>query len=191
MPRERTSHFIYFTFVAIAVLLLWAWNVNAAHADTGSPQLSIAGNGQTMIKSATVVSVEGLTIVVSTNWGATQFVWKVETTGSTKFYPAGPSREMLSALKKGDSINITGVLERSAASTIHASAVRNLSLVERLAPTTTEEVAMLPAIPSTGTPEESPSSGGNNALVVAGTSTALLAWLWRYLYGDPAALAIR
>ncbi len=196
MIKEHTSRFIYGTFLVIATLLLWTGDsVHADSALNSGSQISIASNGQTMIKGATVISVEGLTIVVSTTWGATQLTWSVETTGSTKFTPAGSSRDSLQAIKKGDVVNVTGMLAAELShATLRASAVRNLSLAERLAPAQEIEVEAqaLPGIPSTGARDVPLSSGaGDNSLAVAATSTALLSWLWRYLYGDPAVFALR
>lgn len=192
MRKEYSSRFIFSIFAAMAVLLLWALGVNAAHADTTPPQLSIAGNGQTIVKRATVVSVSGTKIVAETRWGAATLRWTIETTGSTKFYPDGQSREILQEIKKGDSISFSGLLNDSLAQpTVRASVVRDHTLLEK------DEAPQItpPEIPDTGSVSEvdttSSTTDENDSLLVAATSTGLLGWLWRFLYGDPSTMSMQ
>lgn len=131
MNNSRTLLYIRIVFIILAVALAIAWGYNSrAYADgEGAPQLSIAGNGQVIVRDATVVSVTGNVVVVSTSWGEASFTWNVVTSGSTRFSPGGSS-EALAAIKKGDAVSFSGRLANDAARpTVRAEYFKNASLM--------------------------------------------------------------
>ncbi len=128
MRNQYAIRTIRATFALLAGLLLFSWSANIASADTVG-QISIAGNGQTMIKNARVESISGNSLTISIAWGATSLEWRVETSGSTTFYPRMESHEVLKLIKVGDIVSITGTLDVvEAKPTILASVLRDLSL---------------------------------------------------------------
>lgn len=194
MKKEHSSHLIFAVFALMASLLVWTWGANVVQAESMPSQFSIAGNGQVIAKHAQVISVSGTTVVVEMRWGATKLRWRLETTGSTKFYPDGKSREVLAATKPGDSVSFSGLLnDASAEATIRAAVVRNHTLLAAREVPASE----LPVIPESGSHIEASvtpatdTADGNQLLLVAATSTGLIGWLWKYLYRDPTALSMR
>lgn len=127
MSNKIAVRSIRVVFLVLVALLVFAWGSNAAQADEG--QVSIAGNGQTMIRNATVTAISGPTLTIATGWGETKLLWRVETTGSTAFFPQMSSSDALEAIKVGDRVSLSGTLDMSAARpTILASALRDNSL---------------------------------------------------------------
>lgn len=136
MRHQYAIRTIRSIFAILAALLLFSWSANIAAADTIA-QVSIAGNGQTMIKNAEVKSISGNSLVISLLWGATRLEWRVETTGSTTFYPRMESGEFVKHIAVGDIVSITGTLDREATKpTVLANVLRDLSLENNAAEVT-------------------------------------------------------
>ncbi|MBV9159358.1 MAG: hypothetical protein JO019_02045 [Candidatus Kaiserbacteria bacterium] len=136
MNKEYAPRYIVSIFGVLAALLLLSWNLNVAHADAvqDGAQISIAGNGQVMVRNAQVVSVSGSEIVAMTGWGSTAITWTIETSGSTRFTPENGSRAALKLIKKGDLISFSGELDTSLSHpTVIATVVRDNSLVQESA----------------------------------------------------------
>lgn len=116
--------------IGAAIGTVYFLSAIAANADSFS-QITIAQNGQTMIRGATVTNVQGTVLTVTTSWGDTRMQWKVVTTGSTRFFPRGESRSILKEIEPGHTVSITGSLDPNAsAPTVYASAVKDESLVQ-------------------------------------------------------------
>ncbi len=132
MKNTQPVWYIRSTFAVLAIVLCAAWGVNTAHADAAQgAQLSIASNGQIIVRGATVVGVSGHTITVTTNWNGTKLYWNVETTGSTKFTPDLGSSATLKKIVPGHTIGFTGVMNGSGeGASVLASAVRDEVLVQ-------------------------------------------------------------
>jgi len=127
MMHMRYSHQIVITALcsALSVAALPIF-VSAASAS----QVSIAGNGQAIVRDAIVTSKSGNIISASTRWGKSYIEWKIIATGSTRFYPESGSSAMIKAIRVGDLVSFAGELDESASMlTVSASSVRDSSLL--------------------------------------------------------------
>lgn len=130
MFTKRPVLYIRTVFFLMAALLTIAWAAQV-HADAQSVQLTIAPNGQVMIRGARIDAITADGVTISTGWGSTSFSWRVELTGSTRFVPGSGSVAARKALKVGDIANITGELDTSrAAPTIVASVFKDTSIYQ-------------------------------------------------------------
>lgn len=110
MYTKRPALYIRTIFVVMTMLLSIAWATNA-HADTVSAQMTIAPNGDVMIRGAQIESIAGDTAVVRLTWGKTVLRWSVMLTGSTRFVPSMSSTDAKAALKVGDPVSFTGEID--------------------------------------------------------------------------------
>jgi hypothetical protein len=119
-------------FVGSVLGLIYFGSVVTAQAQTEpTAQVSVATNGQTMVRGARVVSVSGDVITAVTTWGSTSVKWRVLTTGSTRFVPQMNSREMLRAIARGHVIAFSGPMDMSSEQpTIVAGVIKNESLLK-------------------------------------------------------------
>lgn len=106
-----------------------------ASSDVRPLEVHIANNGQVLLRSARVTSINGETISVSTSWGDSGFTWLVRTDArayethkfGTHFINSAGGEESLSDIRPGSLVTITGMLDSSAHSpTIDAGSVRSL-----------------------------------------------------------------
>lgn len=133
MSNKIAAQLTRLLFLVLTALLALAWSFNTASAGE-AVQISIAGNGQAMIRNAEVTSVAGSVITVTTGWSAAELVWRIETSGSTAFYPQMESREALASIETGHRVSLSGMLDMSAAHpTIRATALRDNSLEDTAA----------------------------------------------------------
>lgn len=111
----------------MVALLCLAW-AQSARAEEPQAQLTIAPNGQVMLRGAKVISVEGALATVESSWGATSFRWIVEMTGSTRYVPEMTSVEARQLISAGDVVNLTGELDASRPNpTIIASVLKDMT----------------------------------------------------------------
>ena len=133
MITKRPAFYIRSIFILMAALLSLAWASNA-HADTAAneaAQMTVAPNGQIMIRGGVIESLSGDTAVVSTTWGKTTLRWTVDLTGSTRYVPAMGSVAAKAALKVGDPVSFTGEIDTLAAEpTVIASVFKDNALYE-------------------------------------------------------------
>lgn len=130
MITKRPVFYIRTIFALMAGILLFAWTSNV-YADTAQTQLSVAPNGQVMMRGAKVVALHGTLATVETSWGETSFRWTVELTGSTRYVPDMKSADAIAAISVGDTVNITGSLDTSrAVPTLIASVFKDMSHYE-------------------------------------------------------------
>ena len=78
-------------------------------------EVHIANNGLTLLRGARVLSVSGSTIRVGMSWGSSDFSWKVQTTGNTKFFGPKGEKETSNDIHIGEVVTITGMIERGGA----------------------------------------------------------------------------
>ena len=129
MDQMQAIRNIRLVFALMAFALVFAWGTNMANAQALGSSVSIAPNGQVMVKDATVVSVFGSVIYAKTKWAGSEITWTVQTSGSTKFTPDLGSASALSHMKPGDTLSFSGVLGE-AGLTVRAASVRNAELVQ-------------------------------------------------------------
>jgi len=121
----RHIHFI----IALAAVFAAFGLVGTARADSGT-QLSIAGNGQVIVREAKVTRISGSTVTATTGWGASSIVWTINTTGSTKFFPSGAQgADTIRAMKAGDSVSFSGTLIAGSRFAVEASSLKDSSLL--------------------------------------------------------------
>jgi len=121
----RHIHFI----VAILAVFVAFGLAGTARADSGT-QLSIAGNGQVIVREAKVGKISGSTVTATTGWGASSIVWTINTTGSTKFYPSGTQPgDTLRAMKTGDLVSFSGTFISGSRFAVEASSLKDSSLL--------------------------------------------------------------
>ena len=115
-------------------------NVAAANAVAASRHLRplemhIANNGLVLLRSAKVVSVSGITLVVNTAWGSADFMWTVRTNAKkyesrdfgTRMLDRDGKKGSLESVRPGMLVTITGVLDSTAEEpTVDADSVRLL-----------------------------------------------------------------
>jgi len=137
MKKIGTKAYLYAVFVLMGTLLIASWAVNStAHAaeSVSRSQVSIAGNGQAIVRGARITAIEGQELRVTTAWGSASLIWKVETSGSTSFAPDIGSGEWLSTIKVGDSIDFAGALNSShGIFIVRATQAKNTSLMSESA----------------------------------------------------------
>lgn len=88
-------------------------------ADTKILEVNIANNGLVYLKGATVESVDGTTLTVSTSWKLAKIIWTIQTNETynstrhfgTKFLDSKGETTKLSDIKIGDTIRVSGVLD--------------------------------------------------------------------------------
>ena len=129
MKKANTTWHIRFVFLAMMSGLVFAWTANIAHADTASPQISIASTGQVIVRDAKVVYTSGNTITARSSWGAMEIAWTVITSGSTRFVPDADSSLAIKSIKAGDLIDFSGEIDSSSGfATVHARVVKDNAL---------------------------------------------------------------
>ena len=137
MKKIGTKAYLYAVFVLMGTLLIASWAVNStAHAaeSVSRSQVSIAGNGQAIVRDALVTKVEGNTLTAVTAWGGVRLSWRVATSGSTRFAPSTSSDEWLTTIKVGDIIEFSGYLNSSGQTfAVQAAYVKNSSLMQESA----------------------------------------------------------
>ena len=72
--------------------------------------VNIANNGLAYIRGAKVTRVEGNVIETEISWGSAQFVWKVQTTATTKFFGLNGQKQTILDIKNGDILDVTGAI---------------------------------------------------------------------------------
>lgn len=122
---SRHGHFV---LAALALFVACALGVSTAHADSVESQISIAGNGQVIVRDAKVIAKSGSTFTVTTQWGTTQMAWSVRTTGSTKFVPTLESGDIKKEIKIGDMVSFSGMMDPSARFAVNATSFKDTSL---------------------------------------------------------------
>jgi hypothetical protein len=132
MNQSRTTIQIRIAFACLAAILMFAWGANIAHADedTGA-SISIAPNGQIIVKGATVTGVYGNVITAETVWGPMRLYWTIQTTGSTRFAPDVGSEHALSRIEIGHTVGFSGTVSSSNGKPIVlATAVKDAELIQ-------------------------------------------------------------
>ncbi len=131
--RSEKFRFIIAFLIGAAVGVLYFMSVLTANADTVSG-VSIAGNGQVIVKGAHVVSVIGNDIRVSIEWGNTRMQWTVVVSGTSRLTPARDHEALSDDIRPGQIIGFSGLLDQRASSvTVLASSVRNESILQSAA----------------------------------------------------------
>lgn len=72
--------------------------------------VNIANNGLVFVRGARVMAISGGTIQADMSWGSASFIWVVQTTGTTKFFSHQGQKQVISDIKVGDVLNVTGKL---------------------------------------------------------------------------------
>lgn len=107
--------------------------VEAASGGLPSLEVHIANNGLVLLRSATVVSVNGTGLVLSTNWGSSVFIWTVTTNPEsygahnygTRFIDSNGNQTPFESVRPGGLVTVTGMLDTSAKEpTVAADMVR-------------------------------------------------------------------
>ena len=116
-------------FFSTAVPPLTAKANAAVSPGTGtSPMLEvhIANNGLVLLRGARVVSIQGGTIVVDTDFGGGNFVWTIQTNTNTEFPTASSTNATIADIEVGEFVEVTGLLAQGGTQpTIQAQFVRN------------------------------------------------------------------
>jgi hypothetical protein len=76
--------------------------------------MHIANNGAVYLRGARIEALHDSSIEVRSKWGSMDFVWDVKTGIGTKYVNARGETMRESALKVGDIVAVTGVLDQSA-----------------------------------------------------------------------------
>ncbi|MDO8594926.1 MAG: hypothetical protein Q7R93_05475 [bacterium] len=93
----------------------------------------IANDGTVLLQGATVESISGTTITVSTSWNATKLVWAIHTNESyfgkrhfgTNFLDPRGARKAITDLHKGDVVRVGGTFDvQYAEPTVNADSIR-------------------------------------------------------------------
>lgn len=101
----------------------------------GTLEVHIANNGLVLLRSASVIKIEGKTLTLSTAWGRTNILWTVRTDASdfeghhygTKILDRTGKTGVFDDIHVGGQVTITGMLDQNAADpTITAATVRVL-----------------------------------------------------------------
>jgi hypothetical protein len=128
--RSRVTRYGFAFFLGAIIGTMYAMSAIAANADEIPSQISVAQNGVTMVKGATITKIQGNEITAVTTWGKTKMQWRVIVTGSTRMTPSTESKKMLASLRVGHTIGFSGSLDmRSGAPTIFAGALKNESML--------------------------------------------------------------
>jgi hypothetical protein len=111
--------------------LTWASNAHADTAGTEAAQVTIAPNGQVMMRGALITAISGKILTATTGWGSTTITWTISLSGSTRYIPEMPSATAIETVQVGDTVNLTGELDTSSATPrILASVFKDASLYE-------------------------------------------------------------
>lgn len=104
--------------------------VTISFAQEAGSQVSIASNGQAIVRDAIVTKVAGNIITVEAVWGDARISWTVVKTGATRISPEPvPGAPMFAV---GQRISFTGQLSfASGRPTVSAAAITNSDLVQR------------------------------------------------------------
>lgn len=130
--RSQKVRYVLAFVVGSIMGIAFFMSVITAHADEVVSQVSIAGNGVTMVKGARVVKIVGNEITATTQWGASRMTWRIMVSGTTRSSPQADSRAAIKGLKSGHMIGFAGVLDRRASvPTVYASSLRNESVIQR------------------------------------------------------------
>lgn len=135
MYKSSITMMTYTTFfkslLLLAVMTFASGLALNVYADETGAQISVAGNGQTMVRGASVTGISGSTIYATTVWGSMRMSWAITTNGSTRFVPDVGSSVVLRSIKVGDSISFSGTLDGSSATArVVASVVKDISLIQ-------------------------------------------------------------
>src|SRR3989344_4386275 len=137
MKKIGTKTYLYAVFVLMGTLLIASWAANStayAEESVSRSQVSIAGNGQVIVRGARITAVDGQTLTVTTAWGSARLTWQVQTSGSASFAPDVGSDRWLSTIKVGDTIDFAGPLDSSRGIfSVRATQVKNASLMHESA----------------------------------------------------------
>lgn len=142
---RHVSPFIAAASVALSIVLA---PIAISFAADAVSQVSIAGNGFTIVRGATVEAVAGRFISARAGWNEAKMSWNIDTGSATKFFNADGERIALSDIRVGDIINFSGTMDSQTKKiTVVANVVKDLSLtLSIVADETTDGVG----IPNTG-----------------------------------------
>lgn len=116
--------------IGAAIGVLYVLSAIAANADTVTG-VSMAGNGQTMVKGARVTAVSGDIISATSEWGAAKIQWKIQVLGKTRFSPAREHEKLSEDIRVGETIGFSGMLDqKSTTPLIYASSVRDETVMQ-------------------------------------------------------------
>lgn len=137
----RYNKFVLFT--AIAALALTAVLTRPALANesnnearlkrfehAGSSQsLSISSKGVVEVNGVKIASINGLVLTVNSNWGSTEFTWKIKVLDNAKFIRRYSEKSTLAELSVGDFISVRGTLDTNASQpTVNATWIKDWSI---------------------------------------------------------------
>lgn len=94
--------------------------------DMATPAAYFDAKGKVALFGAKVTSVSGTSLTAAETWGATTLSWAINA-ASTTISAKGTAVLPLSDIAVGDTVNVRGSLDTSAANTIDASLVRDIS----------------------------------------------------------------
>lgn len=123
----KIRHAIAFGLGA-AIGTIYFMSALTANADAG---ISVAGNGQAIVRGAKVLHISGNEILAQTEWGTAKIPWRIVISGSTRFTPARDHEDLINDIKVGEMIAFSGLMDqRSKEPTILASMVRNETVIQ-------------------------------------------------------------
>lgn len=110
--------------------VLYFMSALTANADAISG-VSIASNGQAMVKGARVVAVTSDTITAVSEWGKTSVKWHIEVSGSTRFVPEKNGQALKDMIRPGEIVGFNGDIDQnSALLTVYVTSLRNESVMQ-------------------------------------------------------------
>lgn len=125
----KVKHAIAFG-IGSAVGIMYLMSAIAANADTVSG-ISIAGNGQAVVRGAVVTHIAGNEITAVSSWGTAKIQWKITVAGTTRFSPSRNGETLSAVIKKGEIIGFSGLINNNVASpTLLATMIRNESVLQ-------------------------------------------------------------
>lgn len=127
--HTKIRHSIAFG-IGAAVGVLYVMSAVAANADVMSG-VSIAANGQAMVKGARVVAVTSHSITAVSAWGKTSVKWNLEVTGNTRFVPEKNGQALKDIIRPGEIVGFNGDIDTNAPQlTVYVTSVRNESVMQ-------------------------------------------------------------
>ncbi len=128
--RSKKLHHAIAFCVGAGIGVLYFMSAIAANADTVAG-VSIAANGQTIVRGARVTHVSKDEIIAVSEWGKATMQWKIEVSGTTKFAPARVGQLLTDLVRVGETIGFSGLMdERTAVPTLYASMIRNETVMQ-------------------------------------------------------------
>jgi hypothetical protein len=116
--------------IGAAIGVIYCMSVVTAYADS-VPNVSIAGNGQAMVKGARVTAITTDSITAVTEWGSTNIPWTIEITGNTRFTPEFEHQTLREMVQVGETIGFNGTIDhKTHPLTVYATSVRNESVLQ-------------------------------------------------------------